>query len=336
MKSLALLVSIAMTFTAAALAQTPAAPSHEHLKVFEPLIDATWRSTAETASGTAIEEYTFEWDAGGAFILFTHSLSLGGNERVQHGMIGWDPDAKKLRFWGFLADGSFFDGHAIEGEDDDIATFEVMFTGSQMERARISIGMPGANVLMYGLTMMRDDSWSQKFERPYQRVVQERRDIAMVNGFNIYRKTVEPRAIVGIRTQCKPDEISATLGGLYAEISGYMARTGAESAGQPLAIYYDYNNENVDFQAALPVDRGVKSEGRIQFGQTPGGEVALIEYSGPYEGIPKAHAAMDIYFEGKGLEASGPPWEVYITDPTTEPDPSKWRTDIFYPVKPKQ
>lgn len=33
------------------------------------------------------------------------------------------------------------------------------------------------------------------------------------------------------------------------------------------------------------------------------------------------------------LEAAGAPWEVYVTDPGAEPDQSKWRTDIFFPLR---
>ena len=34
----------------------------------------------------------------------------------------------------------------------------------------------------------------------------------------------------------------------------------------------------------------------------------------------------------EGLEPAGVPWEVYVTDPGAEPDPSKWRTDLYFPV----
>ena len=37
--------------------------------------------------------------------------------------------------------------------------------------------------------------------------------------------------------------------------------------------------------------------------------------------------------ESEGLEGAGAPWEVYVTDPGAEPDQSKWRTEIFFPVR---
>jgi hypothetical protein len=31
------------------------------------------------------------------------------------------------------------------------------------------------------------------------------------------------------------------------------------------------------------------------------------------------------------MAPAGPMWEMYLTDPATEPDPAKWRIDIYYP-----
>lgn len=328
-----LVVAMSCVLGASAVAQPPRAASHERLTMFEPLMDAEWRTTGETERGRAVESYTFEWDAYGAFVLFTHSLSYGEHSHTEHGIIGWDPAAQKLRFWGFLADGSFFDGHAVEPEADALVTFDVKFTGSQLQRARISLGHPTENVLIYGVEMMQNENWSQKYERPYQRVVEKKMSFSMVNGYRVSTREVEPRPILSVRATCAPDQISQTLAGLYAEINGAMARMGAEQAGQPLAIYHEFNDERVDLEAAIPTDRAVKSGERVKFGQLPGGMVAVLEYSGPYHELPQGHSAMDIFLEEKGLEPAGPPWEVYITDPTTEPDESKWRTDIVYPVK---
>lgn len=332
MRSKFLAILAVFCFGACAFAQPPRAAGHERLKIFEPLIDAEWRSTADTEQGRAVESYSFEWTSYGAFILFTHNLTIGEHSHTERGVIGWDPEAGKLRFWGFLADGSFFDGHAVEPEEDAFVTFDVKFTGSRLQRARISLGAPNKNVLIYGVAMMHDQNWSQKYERAYQRVISTTQRVAMVNGYRITTRAVEPRRILSVRAACAPEEISRTLGRLYAEINGSMARVGAESAGQPLAIYHDFGDV-VELEAAIPVDRDVESGERVKFGRTPGGEVAVLQFSGPYHNLPRGHAAMDIFLEGNNLEPAGPPWEVYITDPATEPDESKWRTDIYYPVK---
>jgi effector-binding domain-containing protein len=33
------------------------------------------------------------------------------------------------------------------------------------------------------------------------------------------------------------------------------------------------------------------------------------------------------------MELNGDPYEVYITDPASEPDETKWVTELYWPVK---
>jgi effector-binding domain-containing protein len=44
------------------------------------------------------------------------------------------------------------------------------------------------------------------------------------------------------------------------------------------------------------------------------------------------HEDLARYVQYKKLQEEGPVMEVYITDPTQEPDTSKWITEIYYPI----
>jgi effector-binding domain-containing protein len=63
---------------------------------------------------------------------------------------------------------------------------------------------------------------------------------------------------------------------------------------------------------------------------TRSGQAFKINYYGAYEGSAEAHMALEEYFTEKGLKTNLPVIELYITDPTTEPDTSKWLTEIYY------
>ena len=54
---------------------------------------------------------------------------------------------------------------------------------------------------------------------------------------------------------------------------------------------------------------------------------------GAYDSLPQTWSALTAWMSAHGLEPAGAPWEVYVTDPGAEPDTSKWRTDIFFPVR---
>lgn len=337
----ALSFGAAAFMSAAAFAQLPVAPSHHHLERLEPLMESNWETTMSAPQGDVRATYAFDWDANEAFVLFTHDISIGDETHTEHGMIGWDPVEDKLRFWGFLADGSFFDGYEVDAKEGEFIAFNVNFTGSQyMDRARITMAFSTDDVMTYGIQMLHDENWSEIIERPFRRVPKPGSETSKaatdtINGYPVSVRDEEARPILSIRTTCRMDQISQTLGSLYGQIGVYMGRSGAQFAGQPLAIYHEYdpNKNEVDLEAAIPVNKTVKGNDRISFTHTPAGDTAVLEFSGPYEELQKGHDAMDAFLKKHGFEKNGPPWEVYITDPTTQPDPSKWRTDIHYPVK---
>lgn len=53
---------------------------------------------------------------------------------------------------------------------------------------------------------------------------------------------------------------------------------------------------------------------------------------GPYDTLAETYAALMGWIGEQGRTVAGPMWEVYWTDPGTEPDPARWRTEVIIPV----
>ena len=139
--------------------------------------------------------------------------------------------------------------------------------------------------------------------------------------------------IVGIRTTVAMKDIGQAMGPLFGEVQGHIQRSGGQPAGMPIAIYYTVPAETVDLQCAIPVAAPLAGAGRVQAGELPAGTAATVTHIGPYDDLPQTWAALTEWMQSQGLEGAGAPWEVYVTDPGAEPDQSKWRTDIFFPVR---
>ena len=75
------------------------------------------------------------------------------------------------------------------------------------------------------------------------------------------------------------------------------------------------------------------SEGRVKASTLPAGRIAETWHYGRYHELPKSHNRLEKWFKDKGLTSAGGHWAVYWTDPGMEPDASKWRTQILWPVK---
>ena len=139
--------------------------------------------------------------------------------------------------------------------------------------------------------------------------------------------------ILGIRETTTLDQLAQRMGPLFGEVHGYLKQHGQAPAGMPLARYHSMDGNTVDLECALPVAAPLAGTDRIRACELPAGRAATVTHRGPYDELSRTWAALTEWMKEQGLEAAGAPWEVYVTDPGAEPDRSKWRTDVFFPVR---
>ncbi len=138
---------------------------------------------------------------------------------------------------------------------------------------------------------------------------------------------------VGVRATTTIDKLGEIMGPLFGEVYGYIQQCGQEPTGMPFSIYHSMDGESVELECGMPVGSQLPGTARVQAGELPCGTMATVTHMGPYEGLGRTWAALKDWIRSQGLEAAAAPWEVYVTDPGAEPDQSKWRTDIFFPVR---
>jgi effector-binding domain-containing protein len=132
----------------------------------------------------------------------------------------------------------------------------------------------------------------------------------------------------------KPADIGQFYEANFGKIVEYAAKKGAVVNGHPSGLFYNWTDTLAKMSAAIPVDKEVEGNKEIEFRAVAGGKALQINYYGAYDKSEAAHYEMDDYMTEKGLQLSGAVREVYVTDPVSEPDTSKWLTEIIYPVIP--
>jgi effector-binding domain-containing protein/uncharacterized protein YndB with AHSA1/START domain len=140
-------------------------------------------------------------------------------------------------------------------------------------------------------------------------------------------------------TSLDPDAISKALGTAYSQIGQFMQSHALRQGGPPLAINRFYDESGWGFKAAIPVEgvtdatRAAASQsGVIRIGHTYAGRALKGIHIGDHSTLPDAYRALEDYMVAKGLDANGPSWEQYISDPVSTPD-DKLQTDVYMPVK---
>jgi effector-binding domain-containing protein len=145
---------------------------------------------------------------------------------------------------------------------------------------------------------------------------------------------VTSQMAVGIRVESGMENMGDIMGSSFGKLMDYIGKSGAQMSGTPFAIWYQWEDTTkFVYECAIPVVYKVKGEGEIRFFNTYGGKAVTLEHWGDYATSGISWGILMKYAEDNKLEANGDPYEVYMTDPTTEPNPEKWLTVLYFPVK---
>jgi len=148
----------------------------------------------------------------------------------------------------------------------------------------------------------------------------------------------------GIPATVAMNRISAAVDEALPELFGWLAGQGIAPAGPPLIRYLiiDMLGE-LQIELGVPVAAPITASGRVQPGVLPEGSYAVLRHTGPYDGLTASNAALLQWAQEKGIAfdtwetGGGEAWrcraEHYLTDPSQEPDPAKFETDVAFLIR---
>ncbi len=141
----------------------------------------------------------------------------------------------------------------------------------------------------------------------------------------------QPTAVAS--TTLAVSEIGPWLSSVYGKVAALLTSQGAGPAGPPFARYRMLGDERFEVEAGFPASRSITGDDVVHASSLPGGPAACTVHVGPYDAMGPAYEALEAWIRDHGYEPDGDPWEVYFSDPVSEPDPSTWRTEIYAPYR---
>ncbi|MBA7582539.1 hypothetical protein ES708_24469 [subsurface metagenome] len=119
---------------------------------------------------------------------------------------------------------------------------------------------------------------------------------------------------------------------MFGKLARYLERRKLTPAGAPFTMYYTRNPKGLTkFACGFPIEKKTWGWKEYKYLELPGGHVAMIAHLGVY-GSEKPWLTLDAYMKENNLQVAGALWEVYLTDPSSEPDTTKWELQVYYPV----
>ena len=151
---------------------------------------------------------------------------------------------------------------------------------------------------------------------------------------SVTRQQFPGQAILLIRRSVPLDQLQPMLSECFGKLFGHGAKAGLPIAGGPVARYLAVGSGPWTVEAAMPLATAVAGDGEMEPGTLPTGPVAVGIHAGLYDQLPETYAAIGkVDGRHNGARPGGAPWESYVTDPGTYPNPADWRTEVYWPLE---
>jgi effector-binding domain-containing protein len=135
----------------------------------------------------------------------------------------------------------------------------------------------------------------------------------------------QPTVVVRVRSavQDLPQYFDRSFGLLF----GYLGQHGEAPAGAPVAVYHNFDMQNLDLEISVPVARPLPGQGEVQASELPARRVATGLLTGPYEALPDFYRALNAWCAEQNLHAGPPAYETYLNNPAETP-PDQYQTRV--------
>jgi effector-binding domain-containing protein len=152
----------------------------------------------------------------------------------------------------------------------------------------------------------------------------------MIDAPMITQSVAQLTAVIHITVS--RNEIQRVMGPGLNELMSTIAAQGIAVAGPWFTRHLRIPMDSFDFEISVPVTAPVAAAGRVKPSQLPSMKVARTIYHGPYEGLGNAWGELRSWVKTNGHTSAENLWECYLTDPSANPDPATWRTELNCPL----
>lgn len=138
-------------------------------------------------------------------------------------------------------------------------------------------------------------------------------------------------------TSCKIDVVDKKMGEMFPAVIKYMEDNSIEASGKPFLLTHNWDeaNNTTMFSTCVPVKERVITTDDVLTGFLKPQKTFKTIYKGSYSYSYKAWEAAykDLVKQGFTELEGGEPFEVYTVRPGDDPNPAKWITEIYIPIK---
>lgn len=193
----------------------------------------------------------------------------------------------------------------------------------------------GFNPITKFYAVFEKDQMDLDFQHKFDSVKVVMEELPKIQGVVVEKLMMEDDIwFLSIRDTINQMNMNNAHGKFYEEINQFLILNELDVSEPPLVIYHSWSDTLVDIEVGVSVgDSLVLGNARIKMSKIEKSNVVTAIHYGAYERLPETYFGINEWMRSNKVVVKGPPWEIYLTDPSTESDPKKWETAIFFPIK---
>jgi hypothetical protein len=155
----------------------------------------------------------------------------------------------------------------------------------------------------------------------------------VVYGMNITMSRVTDSVMISTRTLLDHYPSVEEIYLMIDEIRSYIRKNGGEETSNPMLNVFKEDKNQYLVMVAVPTRTAIDgNETFLQKRMLANGYILVSEVRGGEATIQRAEAAMKQYVTDHQKSSPAIPFQMLLTDRRAEPDTSKWKTKLYYPV----
>lgn len=143
-------------------------------------------------------------------------------------------------------------------------------------------------------------------------------------------EVVSPRLLAAVRREVAAGRVREAWRPALDQVWAFLrTQPGLRTDGHNVFLYQRpaRGGDPVSADFGVEVTREFAPSGEVRPVTTPGGEAAVVRHVGPYDGLSRAHGAIQSWSRESGRALAGTSWEVYGD---WNEDPAMLETLVIY------
>ncbi len=153
------------------------------------------------------------------------------------------------------------------------------------------------------------------------------------NSWNIQPTAVPAINKLSIKINCSLADMKTKWDESMLKLSDELSKQGLMQSGNRYTVFHYFGKDSLTMEPGIPVNESGKNNGVIISGQRDSSNAYMLDYHGGYNHLETAYTYFNKWLNDNKELPIGPPWEEYVSDPSSEKDTVQWLTIIYFPVK---